>query len=405
MRAGAIVFFVVCAARAQEVPDFARNKPLAPNLEHKDAGNHVEGIPLIGYDSNIGFGLGVGGFYTMNGQKSDPLFRVEPYQHRFFVQAWFTTGGFQQHMLTYDAPYIGGTPYRIRAAALFERNIAANYFGVGERTLAPLESSTNPRYYNYQFDRPTGSITLERDLLGGVVRALYGVTVQYVGITRFQGTKLDAECRAGTARGCDGGWNDALKIGIAFDTRDFEPDPHSGVFADATGEWAARGFGSAYDYVRFSVAGRFYWSLLPRKWTELVLASRLFYQVQTANAPFYTMSALALTDGNQEGLGGENTLRGYRQDRFVGPVVALAQAELRWTFVRFSVLKQKFSLQIAPTVDAGRVYDRARLDLTNFRASYGGALRVGWNQTTFVRFDFSASREDVGFYIDFAMPY
>lgn len=439
-------FLLACAApaAAQEVPSFARNKPLAANLDRKEEGNHVEGLPLVGYDTNLGFGLGLGGYFTMNGRATDPLFRVTPYRHRFFAQAYFTTGGYQQHILSYDGLYLGDSPYRVRASFMFERNIAANYFGVGERTLAPLEFQgrtfssyddqsaaaaalqggvASPLYDHYEYDRPTGQVSLERDLFGGLVRLQYGLGVQYVGISRYDGTetsvdvngkstaavhgatKLGLDCAAGVVRGCDGGWNDTLRLGVAFDTRDFEPDPRSGVFADLTGEWSAKGFGSAYDYLRVTFASRFFWSLLPRKWTELVLASRLLYSIETAGAPFYAMSFLSLTEANQEGLGGENTLRGYRQNRFVGPMAAVANVELRWTFVHFRVLKQQFSLQAAPFLDVGRVFDTVRLDFTGWRASYGGALRVAWNRTTLVRFDFGASREDTGFYVDFGMPF
>jgi hypothetical protein len=49
-------------------------------------------------------------------------------------------------------------------------------------------------------------------------------------------TELGLDCGAGVVRGCSGGWNDLLKAEIAFDTRDFEPDPSEGVVADAVVE-------------------------------------------------------------------------------------------------------------------------------------------------------------------------
>ena len=45
------------------------------------------------------------------------------------------------------------------------------------------------------------------------------------------------------------------------------------------------------------------------------------------------------------------------------------------------------------------------LALTQWKPSAGGGLRVGWNQSTIIMFDFAASREDTGFYVDFGMAY
>jgi hypothetical protein len=426
-----------------DVPDFAKNKRRMDD-SHRE-GNHIEALPAIGYDPNLGLQLGAVGYYTMDGTKKDPLFVVTPYRHRFYAQAVFSTLGYQQHVLSYDGIFLGDSPYRLRVAAAFERNINANYFGVGERSMGPLEfqgkthgtfdEQTNaasalqngvasPLYNHYEYDKPSGTVTLERSLLGGLVRIEYGAVIQYVGITRYDGTKtngkdgagndvpaihgptkLGMDCAQGIVSGCSGGWNDYMKAGIAFDSRDFEPDPNEGIFADAVLAWSSRGFGSSSDYVRFTTTARFYWSPFP-KFTDLVLASRFVYSMQTAGAPFWAQNTLGGTDKDSEyGLGGDNTLHGYRNMRFAGPVMAMANAELRWMFWKFHVWKEHFGLQVAPIIDVGRVYDKVDLSLTGWRASYGGAVRVAWNQSGIFRIDVGASREDVAFYVDVDMPF
>ena len=92
------------------------------------------------------------------------------------------------------------------------------------------------------------------------------------------------------------------------------------------------------------------------------------------------------------GLGGERTMRGYRQDRFIGLVAAGASAEVRWTFAKFGLFQQHFSLQVAPFVDSGRVFHQVGLSLDDWKISGGAGLRVGYNQSTIVMFDFGASR-------------
>lgn len=427
---------------AAELPGFASNK--RPAGEHVE-GDHIEALPAVGYDPNVGLLLGAIGYYAMDGSKQDPLFSVTPYRHRFFAQAVVSTAGYRQYLLSYDAPYLGDTPYRLRAGLMFERNINANYFGVGQRTMGPLEFQgrahrtfeeqtaaasalhdgvASPRYNHYAYDKPAGTATLERDVLGGLVRLELGAIVQHLTISMYDGTsttgqdaagdqvpathgptQLGNDCRAGTVRGCGGGWNDALKLGVALDTRDFEPDPREGVFADAVVEWSSRAFGSSHDHVRLTTTARAYWSPVPQI-PDLVLASRLVYSVQTANAPFFTRGTIAGTERDSEGaLGGDSTLRGYRNNRFSGPVMALANAELRWTFGRFQVRRNRFALMLAPFLDAGRVFDAPELSLSGWRAAYGGGFRVAWNRSTIVRLDVATSREDTGVYLVIDLPF
>ena len=414
------------AADDSRLPDFARFKPHVDDVEHKTEGSFLSGLPLVGYDTNLGLGLGVGGYYTMDGKRTDGLFAVTPYRHRFFLQAYATTGGFQQHELGYDGIYVGNTPLRVRALVVYQRNTNANYFGLGSSTLAPLSfhgvthstydaqtaavtQAGAPNYNHYQYDNPFASVTVEHDFWGGRVRTLYGYVAQYDAISTLDGeTKLKADCAAHAVVGCTGGWDNLLKAGLALDTRDFEPDPTRGWFIDATGEAGIHQSPSPVEsggYVRFTVAARAYWSPIP-KLTNLVLAMRLLYSMQTGQVPFYAADTLALTEADQYGLGGERTLRGYRQDRFIGPIMAVGNAELRWTFVHFKLLKQRFSVQIAPLLDVGRVFDGwGRLQLNDWKISGGAGLRVAWNRSTVIMLDFGASSEDTGIFVDFGMPF
>ena len=407
-------------------PPWVANRPKVPDADSKVEGGFPDAIPAIAYDTNTGLGLGAIGHYTLTGSRSDPLFAYTPYRHRFYAQVYLTTGGYQQHILSYEGYFIGDSPYRLRAVLTFERNTAANYFGNGTSTLADLSyqgtsyatyggavNAAGSKYYHFLYDRPQGQVLLERSFWGGRVRALYGLNVQYESVTRYDTaqatTKLGADCAAGLATGCDGGWNNTLRAGVSYDTRDFDPDPNSGVFVDSIGQWSAKGFGSLANYLRLTTAARAYVSPFP-KLADLVLAGRVLYSIQSSGVPFFSMDTLAMAGGSddftdQAGLGGERTLRGYRQDRFIGPVAANANLEVRWTFAKFPLLKQYWSLQVAPFVDTGRVFDRVGLSLDDWKVDGGLGLRVGWNRSTIVMFDFGVSREDTGFYIDTGMPF
>ncbi len=427
-------------------PPRAKGRITDRDLKDKREGGYFTGLPLLDSDPDTGYGFGARVYHYWDGPRSDPLFAYEPYQHRLSAIAFMTTNGFQLFGLDWDAPNIGGSTFRLRAAALYERNQAANYFGVGTASLSDLHFSGAPgtyptfsgytaalrqlrpnktaytRYNKFDSETPTLLTTLDRDLLGGLVRLQVGFMGSYERVRDYTGTAtvaddpannlsnvaatmgttlLREDCNASRILGCNGGVHNTLKLGIAFDTRDFEPDPNSGVFIDAVLEASNRWILSDFNYVRAAATFRGFFSPFPA-FADLVIAGRAFYSVQSAGVPFFAMSTLPFTDGDRQGLGGLPSLRGYVQNRFVGPVTALGNVEVRWTFVKFGLLNQTFGLSVAPFVDAGRVFDNVRqFSFTNWKLGEGAGFRIAWNQSTIIVCDVGASREDVALYLDF----
>jgi hypothetical protein len=418
----------------------ASAEPLSPeDLARKDEGGYVTGVPLVAYGTDIGFGGGGRAYYFWNGHRSDKRFTITPYLHRVFLQVFASTRGLQYHWLDYDAPRVAGSPYRIRSQLAFARNINSNYYGHGNAALAPLEfpgatgtfddmakyltaqqqvagGMTYAKYDQFDLIKPIFIGSIERNVLRDRVRLLAGVGASYTVIDDYTGEVVDAEggraiqaptrlredCDAGKLLGCGGGRESWLRLGVSYDTRDFEPDPNRGIFADAALDAASVALGSEYDYLRLLVAFRGYWSPFPSH-VDLVLAARGFVQFQTAGTPFFSLDYLPFTDDFRIGLGGQRTMRGFRQDRFVGRTMAAATVEARWTFTRFKIRKQKLALIAVPFLDTGRSFDHAgELAPTDFRTSYGAALRISWNLATIVTIDYGVSAEDAGFYINFA---
>jgi outer membrane protein assembly factor BamA len=159
--------------------------------------------------------------------------------------------------------------------------------------------------------------------------------------------------------------------------------------------------GSEYAWVRGMLTPRAYVSVLGDL-TDLVLAARGTLQVQSRSSPFFGMNLIPYTEEPRAGLGGLRTLRGYKQDRFVGPVMTLVNAELRWMFLRFEALRQSFGILAVPFIDLGSVYDRvADLSLAGWQRDQGLALRVAWNLATIITVEYALSEEDSGFYVNF----
>jgi len=216
-------------------------------------------------------------------------------------------------------------------------------------------------------------------------------------------TKIAEDCAAGRVSGCDGGFDNFLKLGITVDTRNFEPDPDHGVLLQLVGEFSAKFIGSAEDYIRLNTALSGYYSLMPGI-TRLILAGRLIWSMSFGDVPFFTQPTYAFAGEDRFGLGGFYTLRGYQIGRFIGKASALVTLELRWRFVEFQLWKQHFSIGITPFFETGRVYDEVSGSgledfFSDWRWSFGNGIRIGWNLSTLIALDLGVSREGMTFFM------
>ncbi len=415
------------------------------DFARKNQGGYFTGLPIFNYDPNTLFGFGGRLYYYFDGDKKDPLFAYTPYLHRVIVQAFVSTGGAQDQLIDYDAPAIFGPLWRGRATLEFEAANNWPYYGIGSRSLAPLSFPGQPgrtfsslnayqnatsavqpngetyaRYNLFEFQHPTLQLGVERLLLGGIVRPFFGFGFAYANIHDYTGaqtnatasngasvqapeatTFLAADCAAHRVLGCNGGWDNVLRLALSVDTRDFEPDPNSGMYTELSTEIASRALGSQFNYVRSMLSVRAFYSPVP-KVTDLVLAARVLYEIQTSGTPFFSQETLPFIDDNHAGLGGFRTLRGFAQNRFVGPVIGLTNYEVRWTFVKFRVLGQGIGVMAVPFMDIGRVFDNvSQTTLAGWKRTEGGGLRIAWNEATIIMMDFGVSSEGTGLYLNF----
>lgn len=439
----ALLAAMVCAVPPP--PDWLAWKPPLSEADYlrKTEGWYLTGLPIFNYDPNTGFGFGARGYLFLDGKRDSELFAYEPYQHRLFVQAFFSTAGLQYHVLDYDAPFFLGTSYRARLEAGYIRATTTPYFGRGERSMAPLmlngrvyesyadyerdsnrvqpDGTTYALYDVVDAEKPYLDARVERQFFEGRVRALAGLSFARGVMRQYQpglevnavgdhgervraplhGSRLADDCEHGLVVGCAGGWDNLVSLGLTFDTRDYEPDPNRGVFAEAVFQWATRAVASQYEYVRFLGAVRGYYSPFPQ-WADFVLAARFSVMLQSEGVPLFAMQQIPYIETFTLGLGGNRTLRGYRSMRFVGAQMAWANFEARWTFVRFQLLGQQWGIILAPFFDTGRVFDRVdRISLNWWKYSAGSGFRLSWNQATILMCDVGASHEDWGVYFNF----
>jgi hypothetical protein len=293
---------------------------------------------------------------------------------------------------------------------------------------------TDKKYNRYDLENPTMSSSLERSFFGGTVRAVGGLRFSKQTIRTFDGkpfdatgplfpdngipvellpsafastpngtTKLTQDSQSNIIRGLNGGFVNTLRLGMVYDTRDFEPDPNSGMFLEYTHERATKALGSNYEYNKNYVSARFFWSPFKDMGVEkLVFAGRAAFIQTNGDAPFYEYRNMWSTDGNLAGLGGRTTIRGYKQDRFIGPNMGFANLEVRWKFGEIVTGGQHFAFQLVPFYDLGRVWDKiSNVGTVDYKHSKGLGLRIPWNLSTIIYIDHAWSNEDRQTFVNF----
>ncbi|PJZ68076.1 peptide-binding protein [Leptospira perolatii] len=283
---------------------------------------------------------------------------------------------------------------------------------------------TDRMYNRYNIEIPQLNLSTERSFLGGTVRLVAGARLSKARVQTFDGkwvhavdptygdfdlkapnakTRLTEDAEAGKILGFNGGFVNNLRIGMVYDTRDFEPDPNQGIFAEATYERSTKGIGSDFNYQKYFTQARFFYSPFPKVFEKLVLAGRFAFGVTDGDAPFFEYRNLWGTEGLITGLGGLRTLRGYKQDRFVGRAMGWGNIEVRWKFAETTAGSQHFAFNLVPFMDFGRVWDdEHKAGLKDYKYSKGLGLRVAWNQSTIIMMDYAASKEDKQLFINFS---
>jgi outer membrane protein assembly factor BamA len=440
-----VCFLVLVCLLAQEPPpppDFLNQKRPLPEetLKRKAENWYATGIPTIGVDPEVGPIFGAQVQIFDNGERSSPFFAYSPYRRQIGAGAMAgTEGNFWSAFVTYDQPYLDDSPWRVRSYVGATASKERKYFGTGEQTLDRLHypgadrtfshfddfenaieqnvgGVTWAHYNEYQQRILLGAFNLEYDLMGGLLRPLIGVQFGRIGVTDYTGrqengaviqeTKLAEDNRLGKIRGFEGGWDNNLRIGLSYDSRNYEPDPTSGILAQAFLSGAMRPLGSEFNYGVSTLGLTAYVPPFP-DYDRLVAVGNALAAFRFGDVPFYAMNRLSLPkDEVRTGLGGFPTLRGYNTNRFVGRTTLNLNAELRWSFAEFTLWDQRLKTAVAPFVDTGRVFDTiGAFSTERWKTSWGIGFRLAWNLATVISFDYSISPEGSLFFMQLGQPF
>ncbi len=434
----------------QDTLSFIKSKRMNDkDLAKKKEGFFFTGIPDFSSDPVTGFGFGARTNFYWNGQRENPLFAYTPYLMKLKANAAYYTSNAHELALSLDIPYYKGTRWRFKIDFKAQQNPANLYFGLTEKTLGNLrlpsdETRTFSTYKQYdrarKMLRPGGvgeadfvtdalsnrfreteyMLNLKADyaLGNGKWRVMGGYEIQHLAYKTFEGTRAEAidpatghEIEApngisllrrdfdqGLISGLDGGWVSIVQSALIYDTRDFEPDPTCGAYFEIANEYSGKYIGSEFDFNKLMLQARYYQKLPfgPRT----VLAGRIAVgNIFRNRAPFFEFQDQWSPDGSINALGGRYSLRGYRANRFLARSLWFTNVELRTRIADAKIGSQTFGFSLAPFFDAGTVRDRwQNLNFDKVKTSYGAGMRIAWNQSTLLSFDYGISREDKLFF-------
>lgn len=438
-------------AQEQDSLSFIKSRKMSDaDLSKKKEGTFFTGIPDFSSDPVTGFGFGIRSNVYWNGKRTNPLFAYTPYLAKLKANAAYYTSNARELVLALDVPYYKGTRWRFKIDFKAQQNPANLYFGLTEETLGKLSLPSDPSttfstYNEYDKARKTlrpgqiGEADFVTDALSnrfreteymlnlkadyaignGKWRIMAGYEIQNLSYKTFEGESAEAinpingeETTASNGfsllqrdfdqeniSGLEGGWISILQTALIYDTRDFEPDPTKGNYFEIANEYASKYIGSQFDFNKLFIQGRTYKKLPFGKRT--VLAGRFgIGTIFGSNAPFFEFQDQWSPEGSINALGGKQSLRGYRANRFLARSMWFTNIELRYRIAETQLGKQRFAFGVAPFFDAGTVRDHWQdLNFSKIKYSYGLGARIAWNQSTIISFDYGISKEDKLFYI------
>jgi hypothetical protein len=342
-------------------------------------------LPAISYNSDLGFQYGalINLYYFGDGTT------YPKYMHSLYGEVSRYTKGSGINRMFYDSEYlIPGIRITSDLSLLTEK--ALDFYGFNGYEApyhAAFEDEEDPDYISrmfYRHDRQMFRFTT--DFQGGIIGrefrwiAGFGLLHNRVGPVDVQSLNegKDEVDKLPEVPGLydkyvewgligeeekDGGWTNHLKLGLVYDTRDFEPHPMRGVWSEVVLFVAPAFLGNGdFGYTKLSATHRQYFTLVEDK---LSLAYRVNYQgTLGGTVPFYMqpyMISSFSASSNTDGLGGSKTVRGMLRNRVVGDAFVFGNAELRWKFLSTVLFNQDIYLAMNAFLDAGQVVGKIDL--------------------------------------------
>jgi hypothetical protein len=390
--AAVVATMAVTAIAAADVP------VPAPEDEHK-AGREVGLLPLIGGDTDNGFGVGAIGTIA-EFDANNPIYRWKLDFAGFYATKTFPPApSYIDGMIKLTVPELLDDHLRLEIRPSFTLDSALPFFGIGNRP--PIPSTIVASRDFYERLHPALMVAM-RWRLSRHWFALDGAQLIYNKVSLASDSTLARELAAIDPYLTTAHALLRIDAGLVYDSRDNEIAPNSGHYHQVKVRLSPHvGDALPYAFEQYDAIARYYTTLMPHR---LVLALRGVVDLQTGNVPFYEESRYE----DASAIGGPLGVRGVPAYQFYGRAKAFGSVELRAKVWRFAAVERRFTVGFAGFVDAGRVWTDVytahhALDGTGLGLHYGigGGLRVQQGRAFLVRVDlaWSPDARPIGAYV------
>jgi outer membrane protein assembly factor BamA len=285
--------------------------------------------------------------------------------------------------LRYANPTLLDPRYLFRGFGLYENDRTARFFGIGANSSEDDET-------NYTLRQVGGELMFGRRLMPELIVSLTE-RVRSVSIRRGAVDSLPFLQEAFTdVPGENGAFVWAHRLALTYDTRDSRITPTQGRFGQVFIEVAT----SEASFVRYGLEGRWFW---PHLGERLVFAARgLLDRVDGPNVPFFELSEL----------GGDETLRGFGQNRFLDEGRVLVNAEERLKVYQLNYGNVRTDIELAVFTDIGRVFHNFNdLGSGKIQAVVGGGIRFLAASQIVAKIDVGVGSEGVAVFTGLDYPF
>jgi outer membrane protein assembly factor BamA len=291
------------------------------------------------------------------------------------------------YRLRYADPVLFDPRYLFLGFGGYENDRTARFFGIGANSLESNES-------NYTLRQVGGEVKFGRrlipELIASLTERLRYVTIRPGAVDSLPFIKNVFP----NVPGENGAFIWAHRLALTYDSRNSQVTPTRGRFGQGFVEVADEAIGSEASFVRYGLEGRAWW---PHFGERLVLAVRgLIDRVDGPNVPFYELSEL----------GGDETLRGFGENRFLDEGRFLVNAEERIKVFHINYGDVRTDIELAVFTDVGRVFrNLSDLGSGKIQAVVGGGIRFLAASQIVAKIDVGLGSEGVAIFTGLDYPF
>jgi outer membrane protein assembly factor BamA len=291
------------------------------------------------------------------------------------------------YRLRYSDPSWLDPRYLVHGFVLYENDRTARFFGIGARSRERDES-------NYTLRQVGGELTVGRRLRSELIASLTE-RLRHVRIRRGAVDSLPFVKEVfADVPGEDGAFVWAHRLSLRYDSRDSHIVPRRGRYGQLFVEVADEAIGSQASFVRYGLEGQWLW---PHVGERLVAAVRgLVERVDGADLPFFELSEL----------GGDETLRGFGDNRFLDAGRVLVNAEERIRVLHITYGEVRTDIELAVFADIGRVFKSFRdLGSGKIQTVVGGGVRFLAASQIVAKIDVGVGSEGMAIFTGLDYPF